>query len=155
MTADASSIHASAVLVGAKAVLIRGPSGSGKSRLAWDLLSAAQHSTGFGALPFARLVIDDRALVEAHGGRLLVRPVPALAGIIEIYGLGIRQLPFEPVAAVGLVVDLAAGDADRIPATAAENTMISGVILPRLAIGAGIAALPLVLASLKTIPAND
>ena len=68
MTADASSIHASAVLVGAKAVLIRGPSGSGKSRLAWDLLSAAQHSTGFGALPFARLVIDDRATMHrAHG----------------------------------------------------------------------------------------
>jgi serine kinase of HPr protein (carbohydrate metabolism regulator) len=151
MAEEASTIHASAVLVGAKAVLIRGPSGSGKSRLAWDLLLAAQQ----GALPFARLVIDDRALVEAHGGRLLVRPAPVLAGIIEIYGLGIRQLPFEPMAAVGLVVDLAAEDADRIPATTAENTMISGVILPRLAIGAGIAALPLVLASLKTIPADD
>ena len=36
-----STIHASAVLVGAKAVLIRGPSGSGKSRLAWNLVTAA------------------------------------------------------------------------------------------------------------------
>jgi HPr kinase/phosphorylase len=146
MSAEMPTIHASAVLVGAKAVLIRGPSGSGKSRLAWDLLLAAEQ----GALPFARLVIDDRALVEAHGGRLLVRPAPALAGIIEIYGLGIRQVPFEPVAAVGLVVDLAAEDADRIPAAGAENTVISRVSLPRLVIAAGMAALPLVLASLKT-----
>jgi HPr kinase/phosphorylase len=151
MPAEASTIHASAVLVGAKAVLIRGPSGSGKSRLVWDLLQAAQE----GALPFARLVIDDRALVEAHAGRLLVRLVPALAGIIEIYGLGIRHVAFEPVAAVGLVVDLAAEEADRIPPVAAENTTISGVILPRLAIAAGMQAMPLVLASLKTIPAGN
>ena len=66
------TIHASAVLVGRRAVLIRGPSGSGKSRLALALLQAAQS----GALPFARLVADDRALVEACNGRLLVRPAP-------------------------------------------------------------------------------
>jgi len=151
MATEAPTIHASAVLVGRKAVLIRGPSGSGKSRLAWDLLQAAQR----GALPFARLVIDDRTLVEAYAGRLLVRPAPALAGIIEIHGLGIRRLPFESVAAVGLVVDLAAEDADRIPPTAAENTTISQVVLPRLAIAVGMQALPMVLASLKTIPAGD
>jgi HPr kinase/phosphorylase len=151
MAAETSTIHASAVLVGAKALLIRGPSGSGKSRLAWDLLQAAQQ----GALPFARLVIDDRALVEARAGRLLVRPVPALAGIIEIHGLGIRQVPFEPVAVLGLVVDLAAEDADRIPPVSAEKTTISGVILPRLAIAAGMEALALVLVTLRTTPAAN
>jgi len=62
-----STIHASAVLVGARAVLIRGPSGSGKSRLAFDLISAAG-----GPMRFARLVADDRAELEAAGGRLLV-----------------------------------------------------------------------------------
>ena len=41
MAAEAATIHASAVLVGAKAVLIRGPAGSGKSQLVWDLLQAA------------------------------------------------------------------------------------------------------------------
>jgi HPr kinase/phosphorylase len=145
--ADAPTIHASAVLVGPKAVLIRGPSGSGKSRLAWDLLQSR--------LPFTRLVIDDRAIVQAHGGRLLVRPAPALAGIIEIHGLGIRRLSYEPVAAVGLVVDLAAEDADRIPPTASETTAISGVVLPRLPIAAGMAALPMVLAILRSIPAGN
>jgi HPr kinase/phosphorylase len=151
MKSEASTIHACAVLVGAKAVLIRGPSGSGKSRLAWDLLEAAEP----GALPYARLVADDRVHVEVHAGRLLVRPAPALAGLIEIYGLGIRRVAFEAVAAVGLVVDLAATDATRLPPITAGNATISGVILPRLAVAAGLAALPMVLASLKTIPAGN
>ena len=84
------TIHASAVLVGARAVLIRGPSGSGKSRLALALLHAAAQ----GLIPFARLVADDRAHVEAAHGRLLVRPAEALAGLIEVRGLGIRRVPY-------------------------------------------------------------
>src|ERR1700719_3482526 len=105
------SIHASAVLVGARAVLIRGPSGAGKSRLALALLRAAES----GRPGFARLVSDDRSHLEAQHGRLLVRPAPELAGLIEVRGLGIRRLPYEPVAVVGLVVDLAASDAERLP----------------------------------------
>src|SRR5674476_414176 len=57
MAADTVTIHASAVLIGPKAALIRGPAGSGKSQLVWDLLQSA--------LPFTRLVADDRAHVEA------------------------------------------------------------------------------------------
>ena len=145
------TIHASAVLIGPKAALIRGPEGCGKSRLVWDLLQAAAQ----GALPFARLVADDRAHVEACTGRLLVRPAPALVGLIEIRGLGIRRLPFEPLAAVGLVVDLAAEDAARLPGPQAGRTAIAGVSLPRLAIAAGMPALPMVLAFLKAPPAGN
>jgi HPr kinase/phosphorylase len=151
MASEPSTIHASAVLIGPQAVLIRGPSGAGKSRLTWNLLEAAEQ----GSLPFARLVVDDRALIEAQGGRLLVRPAPALAGMIEIYGLGIRRLPYEPVAMVGLVVDLAAPDADRIPPTEAGKTSISGISLPRLSVAAGMDALPLVLAYMRTNLADD
>ena len=84
MAADPATVHASAVLVGARAVLIRGPSGSGKSRLALELLEAART----GSLRFARLVADDRVHLEAPGGRLLVRPAEALAGLIEVRGVG-------------------------------------------------------------------
>jgi len=147
--ADDSTIHASAVLVGAKAVLIRGPAGSGKSQLVWNLLTAAAQ----GVLPFARLVADDRVHVENRSGRLLARPPQALAGMIEIHGLGIRRADFEPVAAIGMVVDLAAADASRHPE--AKSTVIAGVRLPRLAVADEVTALPLVLAALRTLPAGN
>jgi serine kinase of HPr protein (carbohydrate metabolism regulator) len=150
MAADNSTIHASVVLVGARAVLIRGPAGSGKSLLAWNLLTAAAN----GALPFARLVADDRTHVEARSGRLLTRPSQALAGLIEIHGLGIRRVEFETVATVGLVVDLAASDGARHPEREGQIASIAGVTLPRLAVAAGMPALSPVLAALKTLPAG-
>lgn len=145
------TVHASAVLVGAKAALIRGLSGSGKSRLAWDLVSAATQ----GLLPFARLIADDRAHLETCSGRLLVRPAQSLAGMLEIHGLGIRQIEFEPVGVVGLVVDLGAADAARNPTVRAGTITIDGVSLPRLAVAAGMAPLPLVLAALHIPPGGN
>jgi len=140
------SLHASAVLVGARAVLIRGPSGAGKSRLALALLRAAES----GQVPFALLVADDRSHLEPHHGRLLVRPAPELAGLIEVRGLGIRRLPYEPVAVVGLVVDLAAPDGERLPARASERVTIDGIELTRLAVAPGVDPVPLVVAALAT-----
>ena len=145
------TVHASAVLVGAKAALIRGPSGSGKSRLAWDLVRAATE----GLLPFARLIADDRAHLETRSGRLLVRPAQALAGMLEVHGLGIRQIEFEPVGVVGLVVDLGAADAARNPTVRAGSIIIGGVSLPRLAVAAEVRPLPLVLAALHIPPGGN
>src|SRR5215475_12575785 len=102
------SVHASAVKVGERAVLIRGPSGSGKSRLAFDLILAGRS----GQLPPAVLVGDDRVRLDTAGGELLVGTVPELAGLIEIRGLGIRRCDFVTGAKVGLVIDLAAPDAE-------------------------------------------
>jgi HPr kinase/phosphorylase len=138
-----STIHASAVLVAARAVLIRGPSGSGKSRLAFDLISAAG-----GAVRFARLVADDRAELQPAGGRLLARPAPALAGLIEVRGLGLRRLPYEPVAVVGLVVDLAAADAQRMPGPEQVYVTIEGIPLARIAVAPGEAAFARLIAAL-------
>lgn len=136
------SVHASAVLAGARAVLIRGPAGAGKSRLAHALIEAAREKR----LPFARLIGDDRVHLEAAHGRLLVRPAPALAGLIERRGRGLRRLPYEAVAVVGLVVDLGAADAERMPAEEARTTVIQGISLPRLAVAPGIDPLSQVLA---------
>jgi len=140
------TIHASAVLVRARAILIRGPSGSGKSRLALALLQAAER----GALRFARLVADDRAQVEAVQGRLLVRPAASLAGMLEVRGVGIRRFPYERVAAVGLVVDLAAPGPERLPEAANQQAEIAGIGLPRLAVAEGADAPALVLAYLNS-----
>jgi len=137
-----ATFHASAVLVGARAVLIRGPSGAGKSRLALDLIEAGRTAR----LPLARLVGDDRVELIAAHGRLLVRPAPTLAGLIEVRGAGIFQLQHEPCAVVGLVVDLAANDAERLPEQ--RQVTLDSVKLPRLAVAPRVAALPGVLAVL-------
>ena len=96
---------------------------------------------------FARLVGDDRVHLQAAGGRLLVRPAEALAGLIEVRGLGILRLPYEPSAVVGLVVDLGA-DAERLPDAQERQAVIEGISLPRLAVADGKGALPAVLALL-------
>ncbi len=138
-----ASIHASAVLVGRKAVLIRGASGSGKSTLALRLIDET-----LARGRFARLVADDRAELQQAGGRLLVRPAPNLAGLIEVRSLGIRRLPHEPVALVGWVVDLG-GEPERLPQEAGEAE-ICGVNLPRIAIPACVDYLPVLRAALYT-----
>ena len=144
--AQTATVHASAVLAGARAVLIRGPAGAGKSRLALALIQAAQCRL----ITFARLVGDDRIELAASHGRLLARPPPALAGLIEVRGLGIRRLAHEPVAVIGLVVDLASPDAERLPEPVAQEIAIASIALPLLAIGRGLDPLPAVLARLLT-----
>jgi HPr kinase/phosphorylase len=146
VTLEIPTVHASAVLVNAHAILIRGPAGSGKSRLALGLIRAAQA----GHVRMARLVADDRVQLEACHGRLLARPAPALAGVIEARGVGIRWLPYEPVAVLGWVIDLAAADAQRLPTPAACETTIENIALPRLPVGAGESGLDMVLSWLGT-----
>ena len=143
---DNPSVHASAVKVGERAVLIRGPSGSGKSRLAFDLILSGRA----GQLPPAVLVGDDRVRLDTAGGELLVSAVKELVGLIEIRGLGIRRCDFVTEAVVGLVVDLAAPDAERLPSPQALQISISGVEIPRIPVGEGFSPLPLVVAALTT-----
>jgi serine kinase of HPr protein (carbohydrate metabolism regulator) len=118
------TLHASCVVLGEAGVLIRGPSGSGKSQLARRLVSAYPG--------FARLVGDDRVRVEAVNGRLLARPVPAIAGMLEIRGLGLMPTAFEPAAVVRLVVDARLELPERLPDDADGRVAIAGVTLPRI-----------------------
>ncbi len=139
------SEHATAVLTGARAVLIRGPAGAGKSRLAWSLLEAAKR----GEILFARLVADDRVTLSVLNGRLIAAAPAQIAGKIELRGAGIMNVPYEPFAVVGLIADLAAPDAERIPAGAALSADILGVRLPRLPIGKEQDAFALVINALE------
>ena len=139
---------ACAVLVGAHAYLIRGPAGSGKSQLALRLITAAQS----GLLPFARLVADDRIRLESCHGRLLVRAPDALAGLIEVRGLGIRQLPPELIAVVGGLIELAAPETQRLPERA--EIEVEGIKLPQLKMAEGQDPYPSVLAWLTSKSAD-
>jgi len=146
MTPPSASAHASAVRVGEQAILIRGASGTGKSRLALDLILAGRT----GMIAETLLIGDDRVRLDTRDGCLIARSVPELEGMIEIRGLGIRRCVFAPEAAVALVVDLAASDAARLPPPERLKTLISGVELPRIPIAAGENPLPLVLGFLST-----
>jgi HPr kinase/phosphorylase len=86
-------IHGSCAASGGAGVLLVGPPGSGKSDL---VLRLRRH--GF------ELVADDR--VDIVDG--IARPPPALAGLLEVRGLGIFRLPFLAEIRLALVVDLAA-----------------------------------------------
>jgi serine kinase of HPr protein (carbohydrate metabolism regulator) len=134
------------VLIGARAVLIRGPAGSGKSRLALALVEAGRQ----GQIPFTRLVADDRIVLEARHGRLIAHAPVELAGLLEVRGLGIRRVGHEPLAVVGLVVELATGGAHRLPLPEEREIEIAGVHLPRLAVAAGEDVLTKLMALLHT-----
>lgn len=120
-------MHASCVLIGEAGILIRGPSGSGKSTLARDLLDDGRRS---GRL--AHLVGDDRITIEAHQGRVLARAVPAIAGRLEIRGVGLVRLAYEASAVVRLVVDCGAEPSSRLPEAHEAQVELCGIWLPRL-----------------------
>ena len=96
---EPATVHASAVLVGERGVLIRGPSGSGKSSLVLGLLVGDEPATTW-------LIADDRVILTAAHGRLIAAAPPALAGQLEIRGQGIVRRPFVSPARLHLVVDL-------------------------------------------------
>jgi HPr kinase/phosphorylase len=146
-----ASIHASAVKVGDRAVLIRGPSGAGKSRLAFDLILCGRS----GQVPPTVLVGDDRVHLATVSGQLLVRSAPALTGLIEIRGLGIRRCDHVEQAVVGLIVDLAATDAARLPAPDALQTHVNGVKIPRIPVAVNFSPLPIVIAALTTTESSS
>jgi HPr kinase/phosphorylase len=122
---EPATVHASAVLVGERGVLIRGPSGSGKSSLLLGLLAGDPAATW--------LIADDRVILAAAHGRLIAAAPAALAGLMEIRGQGIVRRPFVSPARLDLVVDLMAlADCERMPAGEAETVAVAGVELPRL-----------------------
>jgi len=122
-------LHATAVAVGARGVLIRGAAGSGKTSLAHALLARAAAAGGF-----ARFVSDDRVVVTRVGGRLVLSPPASIAGLAEIRGRGVVAVAHEPAAVLALVVDLVA-HAERMPEEEELVERILAVSVPRQPIG--------------------
>ncbi|MBK9083631.1 MAG: HPr kinase/phosphatase C-terminal domain-containing protein [Rhizobiales bacterium] len=149
MSEAAPSIHATAVVVGEIGVLLRGPSGSGKSAVALALIELAASRR-----LFARLVADDRVILASVGGRLLAAPHPALAGRIERRGAGVEAQPHLDRAVIGLVADLAgpAGRPPRLPEAAERRTALAGVDVPRMETeGDPLASAAAILACLRSL----
>ncbi len=94
-------MHATGIVVEAKGLLITGPSGSGKSLLALELLGHAGT-----AGKEARLVADDQVLIESSGGIVEMVTPPSIAGKIELRGRGIVRREHIARARIHLVVEL-------------------------------------------------
>ena len=112
-----TTIHAGAVAIGGRGLLILGPSGSGKSALALALMALG-----------ARLVADDRVILRAEGGDLLADCPPPIAGRIEARGVGILRAQAAGPVALAQVVDLGRAEPDRLPPL--RHITLLGVTLP-------------------------
>lgn len=124
------SLHASCVRFAGVGVVLLGCSGSGKSDLALRLIDAG-----------GRLVADDRLSVERNGAVLIGRPAAALAGLIEIRGVGILRVEHEPSSPLGLVCELhPAGVFERLPEP--RSYRLLGVDLPYMRIDPNTASAP-------------
>ncbi len=111
-------IHATAVAVGSVAFAIRGRSGAGKSDLALRCLAhpPLPFAKNLAAGECARLVSDDQCLVSpGSDGRLHIRAPDAIAGLLEIRGVGIHQMPHTPTAHLRLLIDLDTAPPERLP----------------------------------------
>ena len=115
-----TTVHGTCLVVAAAGLLLRGPSGSGKSDLALRSLHEGS----------ARLVADDQVeLARAADGSLRASAPAILAGRIEARGIGILPVPHDRSCRVDAVIDLVDRDAvERLPE--AEHAHVMGVALP-------------------------
>ena len=113
-------LHATCLSLGGSGVLLRGPSGSGKSDLALRLIDLG-----------ARLVADDQTSLSERDGRIIARAPENIAGKIEVRGIGIQRVASVEEVPLTLIVDLVgAGAVERLPEMKSESLL--GVPLPRI-----------------------
>ncbi len=111
-------IHATCIDIDGKGILLRGPSGSGKSDLALRLIDGG-----------ARLVADDRTNLTLQDDAVIATAPDEIAGKMEVWGLGVRSVDVLAQTPLALVADLVnPSDVERIPNPASVE--LRGLSLP-------------------------
>jgi serine kinase of HPr protein (carbohydrate metabolism regulator) len=117
------TVHATCIAFDGKAILLRGPPGSGKSDLAIRALAAG-----------ARLIADDQVMLASAGNEILASAPAALRGMIEVRGIGVMRMDADAEGRVALIADLAdtrsvaAEPLERMPER--RNCALMGLTLP-------------------------
>lgn len=96
--------HATAVSVRGEGVLLLGESGVGKSDLALRLIEAG-----------GILIADDQVDLHVRGEAIMASPPPSLAGVLELYGIGLVHVPYVPEASIRLVIRCERAMPERLP----------------------------------------
>lgn len=123
--------HATCVEVEGRGILLRGPSGSGKSDLALRLIERG-----------GRLVADDQVMLTREGRTVWAAPPPELAGRMEVRGVGILTVDHSPRCPVILICDLVgAAQVPRLPEAEREE-LLAGCSVSRLVLHAFEASAP-------------
>lgn len=124
--ADPNIIHGTCIAIAGIGVLLRGPSGSGKSDLALRLMDGD-----------GQLVADDQCVLQVDEQGVFASAPSTIAGLLEVRGVGIVQVQTVARAPIGLVIDLVAqADEPHLPP--------KGTPLPRVKlIGCGVPHLQL------------
>ncbi|WP_299025278.1 HPr kinase/phosphorylase [uncultured Sulfitobacter sp.] len=104
MSSPSATVHGGCVAIAGKAVLIIGPSGSGKSALALQLIAHG-----------AELIADDRTILRKDGNSIIASVPETIAGMIEARGVGLITLPHLPDCKVVLVIDMGVVESARLP----------------------------------------
>ena len=116
------TVHATCIVIDGHGILLRGPSGSGKSDLALRAIDQG-----------GRLVADDRVILTRHGDSVIASAPPSLQGLVEIRGLGIVRMGTVPEARIALVADMTdPGGIERLPGQ--RQCEIEGTAIPWVAL---------------------
>jgi serine kinase of HPr protein (carbohydrate metabolism regulator) len=129
-------VHSTTVAFAGRGVMLRGPSGSGKSELALRLME--QSGTGLGRVNLkANLIADDQTEVFERKSKLWVRCPKTITGQMEMRGLGIFSVKPAKPCPLALVVDLQpAATIERMPEPEDLLTTLLGQQVPRIMLDA-------------------
>ncbi len=116
------NIHASAIIINNKGVLVRGESGSGKSLLALQCLDVFERKSA--------LVADDRVDISVENSEIYMHTPKNIEGLIELRGRGVIKKEYVKKARLDLIVDLV-DEFDRYPEEDEFFIALQGIKLPR------------------------